>query len=425
MKSLPLREKLFYLFTTIIFLYSAMAGIVFDKKSIMSVVITGSYFGYGVYFVAKYSKIQNFMKPMFFFVFYLFFLILFSSDILYSLKNLIKSTIPFLFFSISYTIVTDIFKFRKLNNAMVILIILFVFNVIIANLFSLGGMSYKDEDTIDVGNIYSNGLNSMAYILAALPLILKINFENKPTQRIIVLLFAVAALIIMIVLLKRASLLALVGGYGIYFLFQRKKSGMIKYILIMGIALFLTFPLYSDLLRGRLEARESRLQIDSYETEGRYVEWSMVLEEMDVFNKPIRTIFGREMFNSPGNYGFGRAGGRQIHNDYMRVLNGAGFFGLGLFLFFNYQILMAFLRLRKVIMEKSMMDKLLFNLLNSLFISFFLMYFIIAFSGGIDGLLFTSIRFIYLGAILGIFQRSINTYGLKQKEQFSKEILKA
>ena len=408
MREISLRERIFYSFAPVFFIYAAMAGIVFDKKSIMSILIVGYYFIFIVVYVIKYYQRKKFLTPMFFFIFYLFVLIFFSSEFAYSLKNFTKSVIPLLFFPISYIIVSDISKLRKLNRSMVLLIMLFVFNIIIANIFDLGKSQYGDEETIDIGNIYTTGLNAMSYVLTALPLIFILNYKNRPFQRNIVFLFSLASLIIMIILLKRASLLALVVGYFVLFLFQSDKKKLVKYLIIIALGLASLFPLYSNYFYERFEVREDRLQINSYEREGRYLEVFLVLEEMDILNKPIRTIFGREMFNSPGNYGYGIWGDRQLHDDYMRILNGSGFLGLFLFFLFNYYIFREFQKKRKIVRRYKLLDKTLFNLLNSLFVSFFVIYFVIGLSGGLDGTLYTSIRFIYLGAILGIFQSQID-----------------
>lgn len=96
-------------------------------------------------------------------------------------------------------------------------------------------------------------------------------------------------------------------------------------------------------------------------------------------------------------------GERMLHSDYNVLLHGAGIFGLLFYFYYNVIILKYFLRLKKKFQYK---DNTI-NMMNATFIAVFLMSFIISFSGSFGLVIFTSIRSIYLGAILGIYNNCI------------------
>jgi O-antigen ligase len=157
------------------------------------------------------------------------------------------------------------------------------------------------------------------------------------------------------------------------------------------------------MLLSRYKVREDRMQIDSYETEGRYMENTLVINDI-IFSGNINwLLFGHEVLNSPGNYGNGVWGDRQLHNDYAQVLNGSGIIGLSLYIFMNISILTYYLKLKKRIVFLGLYSNKE-KVLNIVFWSFFIAYFALGLSGSISSIIYNVIRFIFLGAIIGVFK---------------------
>ena len=402
------RKFLFFNFFVIYFIYAASADILFSTKSVISYIVGIGFFIYSVYIVTLYSRKNKITVIIVVYIAFLFFLITFSSNFIYSAKLFIKATTPMLFFIVALTFIKNGEDFMRINKSIIILMILFLINILISNIFGLGQIQYEEEVTIDVGNIYTIGLNSMAYFLVSLPVLLNMyHFRNK-NYKLLLVVFSIITLIIMLILLKRAALIGLVVGYFIWFVTSRLKNKIMisRILIIVAIALTISYPIYKGLLIEKFKAREDRFKIDTYETEGRYLENIIVLKEIFSFNDMVYSLFGREMFNSPGNYGEGAWGTRQLHSDYANILNGSGIIGMLFYLYVNYAIFKLYQKERRKLRRINCYNRDE-KLLNSFFLAFFIMYFFIGLSGGLDGTLYTGIRFIYLGAIISLFR---NTY---------------
>jgi len=398
MKPTKITLFLFYYFIIIYFIYVALSGIAFPKHSYPSYIINGFFLIYTIYVTFKYVEIKRFMVPMYLFFIYLLILIFFSSNFFYSAQTYIKTLIPALFLPISFTFIKDINQLKKFNKILILFLCLYLINFILTNFFKIGRTPYSRLDSdfsLYVGNVFTEGMNSIAYILVILPLILYLDKKNKK----IVIILGVLALVALLLNLKRISIIAVLIGYFFLILFSKRKSYFIKSIVPIILLLFILYPFYKEPLQYQYMNRASRFTEDFYETEGRYIETKLVWDEVFSFNSIQHSLFGKEMFNSPGNYGGGIMGERMLHSDYNVLIHGSGIFGLLFYFYYNVIILKYFLRLKKKFQYK---DNTI-NMMNTTFIAVFLMSFIISFSGSFGAVTFNTIRSIYLGAILGIF----------------------
>ena len=393
---------LFYYFVIIYFIYVALNSILFAKQSSPTYIVNGFFLLFTIYITFQYVEIKRFMIPMYLFFIYLLILIFFSSNFFYSAQTYIKTLIPALFLPISFTFIKDINQLKKFNKILILFLLLYLINFILTNFFKIGRTPYSRLDSdfsLYVGNVFTEGLNSIAYILVILPLILYLDKKNKK----IVIILGVLALIALLLNLKRISIIAVLIGYFFLILFSKRKSYFIKSIVPIILLLFILYPFYKEPLQYQYMNRASRFTEDFYETEGRYIETKLVWDEVFSFNSIQHSLFGKEMFNSSGKYGGGIFGERYLHVDYNSLLFGAGIFGLLFYFYYNVIILKYFLRLKKKFQYK---DNTI-NMMNATFIAVFLMSFIISFSGSFGLVIFTSIRSIYLGAILGIYNNCI------------------
>ena len=181
MKSTKTTLFLFYYFIIIYFIYVALNSILFPKHSYPTYIVNGFFLLFTLYVTFKYVEIKRFMIPMYLFFIYLLILISFSSDFFYSAQIYIKTLIPALFLPISFSFIKDIDHLKKFNKILILLICLYLINFIIANIFKLGRTAYGKEGffSLYVGNVFTEGLNSIAYILVILPLILYLNKRHK------------------------------------------------------------------------------------------------------------------------------------------------------------------------------------------------------------------------------------------------------
>ena len=261
------------------------------------------------YFFRDYKSIKLF-TTLYLLIIYLYCLIAFSSNFLYSLSNLASTTIWILILPISFLVIDSLPKFKKLINSIALIGALYILNIIISTLFNIKGKSYSGE-IFDVGNVFTEGLNSMAYLLTAAPLILYLNPKHK---RLIIVL-SVIIFILVLVQLKRISIIAILAGLLVNLFFSRNRINILFGLIISSLFLFIAYPLFESTLQKQVKVRERRLSTQNFEEEGRYQETFVVLDEIVYSGNPALLFFGKEVFNSPGNYANGRYGRRMLHND--------------------------------------------------------------------------------------------------------------
>jgi membrane protein implicated in regulation of membrane protease activity len=305
---------------------------------------------------------------------------------------------------ISFLVIDSLEKFKKLINSIAFIGILYILNIIISTLFHIKGKSYSGE-IFDVGNVFTEGLNSMAYILTAAPLILYLNPKYKrPIAVLSIIIF-----ILVLVQLKRISIIAIFVGFLVNLFFSRNRINIFFGLMLSLLFLFIAYPLFENTLQKQVKARERRLSTQNIEEEGRYQETFVVLDEIVYIGDPALLFFGKEVFNSPGNYANGRFGRRMIHNDYNAILHGSGIIGLFLFVLWPLPLFL-FYRKIKLNAKLNFEDKKLFDYMNVTFISFLIMGYILSVSGGVNAILFNSIRMAVLGAVLRIFFENFKTH---------------
>lgn len=281
---------------------------------------------------------------------------------------------------------------------------MFVLNIFIADYFNLGGVTYSNnpnEVILEMGNIFTDGLNLVAYCLILLPWIF--STIRKQWYRVSVLILSVVVLIAVMVAGKRISFTGIIFGFVVYLFTTKNKSKVFQVVTVLTLLIVILSPIFIDKLERQLQIRENRLQIDSYEGEARYLETFIVVDEILSFDSPIISIFGKELFNSPFNYGNGIFGDRQLHVDYNVILHGSGIIGFFLYIFSSLFLYGNYLSLRKQVMKYYTND-VAAKYFHPIFISVFWLGFWFALSGGINGVMFQSFRSFVLGGIIGILE---------------------
>jgi hypothetical protein len=381
-------------------------GLIFPRGSLATQAIGTLFLLLTIYYFLREYKSIKLFSLLYLLVIYLFCLIPFSSNLIYSLSNMASTTIWILILPISFLVIDTNLKFKKLINSIAFIGVLYILNIIISTLFNIKGKSYSGE-IFDVGNVFTEGLNSMSYLLAAAPLILYLN----PKHKRFILILSVIIFILVIVQMKRISIIAIAAGLVINLFMSRSRINIFYGLIISSLILFVAYPLFENILQKQVKARERRLSTENIEEEGRYQETFVVLDEIIFSGDPALLFFGKEVFNSPGNYANGKYGRRMIHNDYNVILHGSGILGLALFVLWPIPLFIFYLKI-KIYAKYYFEDKKLFDYMNVTFISFLIIGYILGISGGVNAILFNSIRMAVLGAVIRIFyeyfQKQIN-----------------
>jgi hypothetical protein len=371
----------------------------------------------------KYNKYYIHTKLIYVYIIYIFVLVFFSSNIFYSLKIVLKSFTPLFYFGAAIVFVNDYKDLNRLFKSMIILGYLFIANMIISTIFNLGGGNYSKDETefLQTGNVYSEGLNSMGYYLIMIPAIIQVYPFKSYFRKLAAIFSAIGIFIILLLVMKRGALLVVLIGYLVilYFAEFKQKRKLVRILVLSSAVLILTFPLYENLLLSRYNVRKDRMQMNSYKTEGRFTENTLVINDIFYSGNTMWLLFGHDVLNSPGNYGGGAFGSRQLHNDYAQVLNGSGLTGLCLYLLMNISILIFYLRLKRRILLLGLFGGRE-KLLNVIFWAFFLAYFALGISGSISSLVYNVIRFMFLGAIIGVFKNIPYLAGQEVREPYKK-----
>ncbi len=404
-------EVFLYRFFPFFFFYVALIGTVIPRASIFTQFIGGSVVLLIIYYYLKSYLSHNIFTALYVFLFYLAILLYFSSNLMYSFSNYLSTLIWTLILPISFASINSLNKLKKLVNSISLLALLYILNILICTALGIKGKSYSGE-IFQTGNVFTEGLNSMTYILLLTPLTIYFN----PKYKRMILLIAVTIFILVLIQFKRISIISTGIGLIIMLLYS-KNRGKVLYSLLIGALLFLvSFPIFEESFNKQKKARERRITTQNIEEEGRYQETFVVIDEIIFSSRLDRLLFGKEIFNSPGNYANGKYGNRMIHSDYNAVLHGSGILGMFLYLFWQITLFLFYKKI-KPFAKSYFLDKNLFDVLNVLFINFLIIGFIMAISGGINAVLFNSIRVVILGALLRIFYDAAKNQLLNKKKK--------
>jgi len=147
-----------------------------------------------------------------------------------------------------------------------------------------------------------------------------------------------------------------------------------------------------------MELREAKFSSDyNIEEEARYKEVPFVIDEILLSSDLKLMLFGKELFNSNGNYADGLFGDRRLHVDYIGILHGSGVIGLTLY-FLVY--LFIFKRFRFLYRKNRTLSKDEKATYKGLFYSFLITSLIISLSGQMYEITFRTMIFFTLGIIL-------------------------
>lgn len=258
----------------------------------------------------------------------------------------------------------------------------FILNVIIANIAKAG---YIYRGSLAYGAIIESYLYAPAFVVMLLPFIT--GYVKKRWQILGMVLTGSLSFILLVLSMRRMAVIIAGAGLILYFAWYRKIN--YRYVLLFLLAVLMLYPFYKDLLVEQVRARGWVFQKDySIRNELRYKETVSVWGEALSFKEPLISLFGREIWNSRGNYAGGAFNERTIHCDYNLVLHGAGFIGLILYLGIFADIFMKF--------AGADLDRKM----KAVFISLFVLSFVVSFVGRMNFVTFRFIIFAYLGGIL-------------------------
>lgn len=345
-----------------------------------------------LFFLFKYYPATPTNKYILFFILYVGFLSLLSTNIAISLYGYMKFFIATIMFPLGYYFINNHNKLLELSKFYAIALGFFMINIIFSNIFQLGSSDYL-EDSFYFGAGRVNITKSTIILIFAS---IVLTYNSIGNRKKFLLVFLAISSFITIIGIKRSVLLSAISGFIIFGITSKSKVLFIKVVLVLSFILgsfLLVFPQTLNVFMERIEAREDKLEItdESLDKEARFNETNRVLNAW-VNGSVKHKIFGSEMFNDA--YFFNTR--RMLHTDYMVLIAGSGVFGITLW----------FIMFLLIIIEKERYWKYLknddrFQIYNPVFYSILVAQFLMSISGTIQGIDLRSFIMLFLGAIVG------------------------
>lgn len=358
-------------FLIVYFLYTMSLKTLIPQGGMISAVINLLMLFFVVYATIIRNKYNSkFIGIYVYLAFIAVLIIIQSSDYQFSLTNFIKYSLSVLCLPIGFNVFSSLSKFRNFQKTGLIILVLYIVNIILANLLNWGSsLGYGAEGALQIGNVFTDGLYANVYIITSVFLILLL-YPKK--QYYILALCAVCALLI-VANMKRMSIYALAVGLIVYLVHQVYTFGvktMIfrfqkKYIIRLILVSLLALPFIINSIAINYNQRQSTFEKahEDITQEGRMQELIYITDDIIGSNNPLKTLFGKETFNTVGTYANGRFGIRPIHGDFSVLINGTGIIGtVATLIMYLYLVYWIFEMRRKVRLKETPYSMVLFSL---------------------------------------------------------------
>ncbi len=348
------------------------------------------------YFILNYpQKIWRLNKYAILLLIYFTALLFFSTNPMDSFLDFIKFFGGILMLPVYFLTIKNHPDFNKLIKSFKIAGALFILNFILSDVFHLGRSVYAE----DSNNFLSGNFSSTILYIGSVIIIISPLFLNRPLTSFnktitIVMVISLAALIAMSV--RRTAILAILVAFVVFMYYYRNRGVLYTRIFQVFLIILISAPLYFSKIEDRFKARSERFEKGALEQEGRYVESTIIWDNILNLKDKTYTLFGRELFNSPGNYDYPDPT-RVIHADINIIVSGAGLVGLLLYFMFYIRTISVFFKFK----NRSIYIKDL-KLIWVTCIALILASMAVSFSSGLLSVTYRSAVFAILGASAGL-----------------------
>ena len=367
---------------------------IFNTGTLRAVVL-GIFF---IYFISKMYPKDNPSTLILFSIFYMLFLVPFSTDKGISLIGISKYSLGVLMFPVGYYFFYTFERYKALILSLIISLTLYLIFIIVSNLLGLGKYDYA------AGTFYfgsgSVNITKDIFILVLLAPIGLLLFPNK--RNLLIILF-LAGLIVAVIGIKRSVLISAILSIIVYLFKTHFRVRNVRLIIGAGALIIFTlliFPSVFDIFKERVSAREEQLTISEgmIEKETRYEEALLVLNSWGNGSLMFK-LFGSEPFNDREYY----KARRMLHTDYMVILNGSGAIGIFIWFYIYYAIFIEKKRYRNIIKANNLMKEI-----DAIFTALLFAQLFMSVSSTVYAISLRGFIFLFWGASLSLM-RSMNS----------------
>lgn len=389
-------------FLIIFYVYLMLVGSIIPYTTSLGIIF------YSIIFLSLFSiyiyvrQDNKFLIIEIFLIYILLLVFLQSSNLVVSIKSFMKIAMSMICFPLGFWLLGNEKGIEKLMRLIIILAILYIINIILANIFHFG-VSYGGEDSVfEAGFVFSDGLYLNCYFVALFPL-LYLFFRNK--RKNIIFLTAIIFILFFVNMKRMTIATAVVGiliSLSLFVILKNNRSTkiisnkIIKYYCYFLIIIALLLPLFIPLIKSQALIREEQLDPDILKDEVRYKELLAIYDEIILEGDISKFFFGKETFNTVGTYANGEYGKRVIHTDIALLLHSTGVVGLLSYLTIQFYIFFKIIAAYKVIRRR---QTPIFFLLISITSAFFAIQILRMLSGSLYLTMSQSYYYLFMGAV--------------------------
>lgn len=331
---------------------------------------------------------------------YLFISLMTNTYPLNSINQYLGLFISLFMYPFAYKYIYKAEHYDLIRKSIIALLYIYFFHFLFAQIFQIGDSPYLIYGGTYLGGGYVYQTYVLAYFLLILPfLYMHVNRNLKFHEKLAIVL----SLIPLILIFRRAAVIGVVVGVLIYFYYTSKKGRSIKYLIVFGILLILSSPIYLDTFYNLLEVRTISPEDVADTSRGR--EFSIALNLIKQRGLG-QLLFGVELFD----YRTFANVTRPLHVDFMRLLVGSGLIGFTLYFSVFVSIWVRFYRKCKRINSRKIRNELKAVMGGLIFL-----FLILSYSSQVTQISSLTIIIIFLAMLLRYVDIKINEQRLKKE----------
>jgi len=382
-------------------------SIVIGKGSALVLGFNIFVFAYLVYLNLRSTFVMKFFFIYLYLIFILTLIITTSSDLFSSFRLFAKYGMGVLAFPAGFYLFKKVKDFKVIGNLSIIFMVLFILNLILSNVYHLGGSRYGEE-SLESGNLFDDALYCNVCIAVMMPFF----FFVKKKQPFWVTALLMASIVFSCILMKRTVIACFVFVFMLYYFLKyyfinkygRIESNVESVPWMQKAVIFFIIVSVAFTFWGEFEqifmARENTFG-RSLDQETRTQELIAIYEDIVSEDQPLKKfLLGQETFNTVGTYAHGKFGGRMIHENLGVMLNGTGVIGLLFYIILDiYWLIVLVTNVSKERIKRSMTDRLLIYA----YIAMWMVYNIAGLSGCMRAPTYLTFSFALMGGIYRYF----------------------